>query len=146
MKNTSVFFLIFLIGMQLLPAQTGTLTGQFTDLRGKPLSYATVLVLDGDRFVTGARTDKEGKYTMANIDSGRYQVRIMYHGTGKRIYVADKRMENIRVIPDMINFLMASVVLEKYQDNHCYGDYRIPLFSKDPEPSGYTFGMYPFRF
>ncbi|RZK39052.1 MAG: TonB-dependent receptor, partial [Hymenobacter sp.] len=64
------------------PAAGGRLTGTVTDAAtGKPISYATVAVLDGaGKVVNGGVCGDDGKFVLPGIPSGTYTVQISFLG------------------------------------------------------------------
>ncbi|SVB02591.1 uncharacterized protein METZ01_LOCUS155445, partial [marine metagenome] len=72
--------IIFLSGF--LFAQGGTISGKVTDKdNDKPLVAANVMV-SGDvlKSMTGSATDGEGRYTVPNLPSGQYTLKVNYMG------------------------------------------------------------------
>jgi len=71
---------IFLSGF--LFAQGGTISGKITDKdNGKPLVAANVMVSgDALKSMTGSATDAEGRYTVPNLPSGQYTLKVNYMG------------------------------------------------------------------
>ncbi len=64
-------------------AATGRITGTVTDAAtGKPVSYATVAVLDGatGKVVNGGVCGDDGKFVLAGIPAGTYTVQISFLG------------------------------------------------------------------
>ncbi|MGI4744077.1 MAG: TonB-dependent receptor domain-containing protein [Janthinobacterium lividum] len=64
------------------PAAGGRLTGTVTDaVNGKPISYASVAVLDGaGKVVNGGVCGDDGKFVLPGIPSGTYTVQISFLG------------------------------------------------------------------
>jgi outer membrane receptor protein involved in Fe transport len=64
------------------PAAGGRLTGTVTDAAtGKPISYATVAVLDGaGKVVNGGVCGDDGKFVLPGIPSGTYTVQVTFLG------------------------------------------------------------------
>ena len=71
---------IFLSGF--LFAQGGTISGKITDKdNGKPLVAANVMVSGNAlKSMTGSATDAEGRYTVPNLPSGQYTLKVNYMG------------------------------------------------------------------
>ncbi len=57
-----------------LAAQTVTLSGTASDAKGKPVANATVTLKPAQGSVIEVRTDKEGKYSFANLAPGDYTI------------------------------------------------------------------------
>ncbi len=55
-----------------LSAQTGTIRGQVTDAETGETLIGVTVVLEGT--TTGAPTDLDGKYSIANIEPGTYSI------------------------------------------------------------------------
>lgn len=64
------------------PAASGRLTGTVTDAAtGKPISYATVAVLDGTgKVINGGVCGDDGKFVLPGIPAGTYTVQISFLG------------------------------------------------------------------
>ncbi|MBJ6144313.1 TonB-dependent receptor [Hymenobacter sp. BT559] len=64
------------------PAASGRLTGTVTDAAtGKPISYATVAVLDGTgKVINGGVCGDDGKFVLPGIPSGTYTVQVSFLG------------------------------------------------------------------
>lgn len=53
---------------------TGTLQGLVVDAQGKSLGGAQVTVLQGDKKMATAVTDRDGKFQVANLTTGIYEI------------------------------------------------------------------------
>src|SRR5215207_5364172 len=82
MSNRMVprWFLLLVVPLlagRAVQAQTGRVTGTVTDSAGgRPISgVEVVIVAEGGRIQTGARTDAAGKYTLASVAPGDVRLR-----------------------------------------------------------------------
>jgi len=73
----TILFTFFLLPLLAL-SQTATLSGKIVDGAGESLVFSTVVVLNGDIFVAGARVDNNGAYKIENINPGFYRVIVKY--------------------------------------------------------------------
>ena len=79
--------LLTAVGIQ---AQTGTLSGKVTDkVSGLPISYATIVVKEADKTVTGGITDDNGLFEIKNLAPKKYDVEIQYMGYKTHMAPAD---------------------------------------------------------
>src|SRR5699024_6512515 len=79
-------------------AQTGTIEGRVTDQQsGKPLISANVFI---ESLMSGAATNVDGEFTIADIPYGTYKLRVSYVGyQTKTINVTvDESTESIEII------------------------------------------------
>ncbi|MDD2436032.1 MAG: outer membrane beta-barrel family protein [Massilibacteroides sp.] len=67
-------FIYVLTGLS-LTAYSQSRSGQVIDTRGEPVEYATIILLEADRQVSGAITDSSGFFTLSATD-GVYDLRI----------------------------------------------------------------------
>lgn len=56
---------------------SGTLTGRVTDVEGRPLAGASVVIAS---LMTGVATDNDGRYALRGLREGKYGVHISYTG------------------------------------------------------------------
>ena len=56
------------------------ITGTITSTKKEPLVSASVSVKQNGKFISGAITDFDGNYEISNIDSGLYDVTVIYVG------------------------------------------------------------------
>ncbi len=70
---------IFVLAVQLSVAQTASISGKIIS-EGKPIAFANVLLVGTS---TGATTDTSGVYTIKNIQSGNYIIRVACIGFDK---------------------------------------------------------------
>ena len=98
-------FLFLTIGLS-AQSSTGTLEGKITDNANKqPLMFANVSLYEADSIVpkTGTQTDLDGNYSISNIDSGKYDLKISYVGYG------EKTIASITIYSGEINRLNVSL-------------------------------------
>lgn len=98
--------LLFLFGLNLVPAQEMEITGKVTDTEGEPLPGVTV-VKKGT--TTGTITDIDGNYS---VEASRGDVLVYsFVGMGKReVRVADQRILNVELISTMQDLEEVTVV------------------------------------
>src|SRR6476660_322712 len=64
-----------------LNAQNGTLSGKVTEKSsGLPISYATIVIKEAGKTVTGGITDDNGLFEIKNLVPKKYEVEIQYMG------------------------------------------------------------------
>lgn len=82
MRKTALILLILLIGCVtfLNAATTGRLAVRVRDNQGKPIAYVNVMVIQGNRGVTGGQTNDRGTAIIINIPPGVYTVRFSLVG------------------------------------------------------------------
>jgi len=73
-KNIFLSIFCFLIGATQIFAQTGSITGQVTDVKTGETLFGANVVIAGT--TTGAATDFDGNYTIANLEAGTYDLQI----------------------------------------------------------------------
>lgn len=72
---TTLCFVAFFAQMAF--AQTGTITGQVMDHNGETVPGANVLLVETGQ---GAATNADGEYTISNVESGTYTLRVTFVG------------------------------------------------------------------
>lgn len=126
------FILFLLLAAPWAFAQDGKLSGTVKDENGDNVPYATVLVYNGDQFVNGARTDDGGKFSIQPIESGKYSVTVKY-------LTSEKTITDVTILPGQTRDLDISFeVVATTTDEVVIEEYKIPVFEKDPAPSGQT--------
>lgn len=75
--KTTYLLLLFSFVTTVVTAQESALKGKITDKNSNPLPYASIQ-LEGT--VRGAQSNAEGKFTMSNIPSGSYMLKVMNLG------------------------------------------------------------------
>lgn len=96
-------FLILIVFPGLLFSQAGKLSGRVTDFEGIPLVGANILIEGSD---LGAATDFEGYYSIINVRSGTYVVKIRYVGYQTKV------VENVKISADQTTKLDAMLKIE----------------------------------
>jgi len=89
MKKTATIALLFLLLPFFSFAQTGSISG--TAINGdtkEPIMFGNVII---DGTGQGVSTDMDGKYKLANLESGTYTIKFSYLG------LKDKLVENVEV-------------------------------------------------
>jgi hypothetical protein len=75
------------IGALSLPAANLSVSGRVVDLRSRPVAYATIYGYgQGQPVRLTARTDAEGKFTLAGVCAGRIDLRVDPYGKGQRLW------------------------------------------------------------
>ncbi len=132
-KRLLFLMLCILLGGGALHAQT-VLEGSVTEKDGgAPVLFATIAVKKGNELVTGAQTDFDGKYRIANLDAGTYDVEASYVG------MQTQKITGVLVINNKItrlDFSLANegVVLKTAEVRA----YKVPLIDKGSPESGQT--------
>ncbi|MCU7494705.1 MAG: TonB-dependent receptor [Ignavibacteria bacterium] len=89
-------------------AQTGTIYGKITDLKGSPLAGANVVVLGT---TTGTSTDTSGTYRLSGLKPGIYRLEISMIGYRKSI----TGEVELRKTPVELNFTLEETALQSKQ-------------------------------
>ncbi|MES2767044.1 MAG: TonB-dependent receptor [Bacteroidota bacterium] len=115
--------LLFILGVFVAPAVTyagiyGTLVGKVTDAEGKPVSGATIKVEGTTR---GAYAKADGNYTVSNITSGTYTIRVTgvgYKDNTTRLTIsADQTLtHNVKLQSDVVQTKGVEVVAKRDVD------------------------------
>ncbi len=75
-----LFGLLFLwVGTSFAARQQPSLHGRVVDESGAPISFATVVLLQGEQQVSGLATDADGAFWM-DVEAGDYTLRVQYVG------------------------------------------------------------------
>lgn len=83
-------FFLALFASFLTSAQTGTLSGKVTEKSSNlPISYATIVIKEADKVVTGGITDDNGLFDIKNLAPKNYVVEIQYMGYKTYVATAD---------------------------------------------------------
>jgi hypothetical protein len=84
--------------------EKGEITGVVHDDLGEPLIGAKVILLSGEKIITGCMTDLDGKFRISNIEPGTYDVEVNYVG------YSSKKIEDIVVNGfQKIDFIMINM-------------------------------------
>lgn len=89
------------ISYQEEPIKTGqsTLKGRVIDVNtNEALSFANLAVYQGNKIITNVSTDIDGQYTIKPIQSGIYNVKVLYVGYNP------SQINNIQLVPNKITF------------------------------------------
>ncbi len=112
-------------------AQT-VLEGKVADDAGEALIGATVKVLKGTDFVRGTITDFDGKYRVAPLDPGTYDVEFSYTG------FAVQKITGVRILTNQITFLDATMSNNAQIDVVDIVAFKVPLIEQDKTSGGQT--------
>ncbi|MEM9141932.1 MAG: TonB-dependent receptor, partial [Bacteroidota bacterium] len=77
MRNTILPFLIVLLGLEILSAQTGTIQGKVVSPKGNPIADVSVKVANT---TMGNVTDATGVFILKNVPVGTYRLEISFIG------------------------------------------------------------------
>jgi len=82
--------LFFLLCTAFVHAQKNNLlTGKVTDKNNTPISYASIVIKDDNKIVTGGITDDNGLFEIKNLEPKKYSVEIQYIGYKNYLASAD---------------------------------------------------------
>jgi outer membrane receptor protein involved in Fe transport len=88
MRITMLF--LALLASVCIQAQTGTLSGKITEKSSNlPISYATVVIKEAGKVVTGGITDDNGLFDIKNLALKKYDVEIQFMGYKTHSTTAD---------------------------------------------------------
>ena len=74
LKAFSLIMLFGLFAFDAMAGQTGEIRGTVKNNKNEALAFATVRVMAGGLFISGAQTDFDGKYSIKNLEAGKYDV------------------------------------------------------------------------
>ena len=84
--------------------EKGEITGVVKDEYGEALPFAKVILLVGEKIITGTNTDLDGNFKISNISPGEYDIEVNYVG------YSSKKIEGIIVKEHQkIDFVMISM-------------------------------------
>ena len=78
LKLLQFFFFASLFSMQ--AQKNGVLTGKVTDKNNIPISYASVVLKEADKIITGGITDDNGLFEIKNLELKNYNIEIQFIG------------------------------------------------------------------
>lgn len=79
--NIKLLLIFLLLPAGVLFAQKGSISGKVSDkAAGFPISYATIVIKNGDKTVTGGITDDNGSFEIKNLEPASYRVDVQYMG------------------------------------------------------------------
>jgi len=79
--NLKLLFVCFFASILSVHAQkNGTLSGKVTDKNNAPISYASIVLKEDGKIVTGGITDDNGLYEIKNLELKNYNVEIQFIG------------------------------------------------------------------
>lgn len=108
MRHLILFIGLFALGYQAM-AQQGQLSGTILDASGEPLIGANVLLVEASR---GSSTNRYGKFTLENLETGEYQLQVSFVGFEKyeqSITVNPQQGTQIEVALSPINISLRDV-------------------------------------
>ena len=88
------FYLFFLLFLNVISAQNGSVKGTVLDHQnGSPIEYASAALINpiDNAVIAGAVSNKNGNFTIQNVKSGTYKIKIYFIGYQEQI------IENIKV-------------------------------------------------
>ncbi|WNJ20158.1 TonB-dependent receptor domain-containing protein [Pontibacter sp. G13] len=85
LRRFSTLSLFLLMICHWAVAQDGKLAGKVLDKDGLPVSFATVVVFDGELVKHGGQTDAEGTFSFNPVAAGTYRVQARYLGNVKAV-------------------------------------------------------------
>lgn len=95
MKKIVSLFVVALI-CQILPAQTLKLRGAIVSSSHQPIEFANVVLRNNDSvFVTGSVTDERGKFSLGNLQKGKYNLQISCLGYQTKIMNLNDFVDNL---------------------------------------------------
>ena len=105
LKKLLTLITLYLMTVPMLYAQTGSITGTVIDSKsGEGLPGANVAITEINR---GASTDADGRYTITNVPSGTYTLRLSFIGyksQSREVQVgAGKMVVNIQLKPSSLS-------------------------------------------
>lgn len=80
MKRLSILLVVLIMGvLEAMAARQTPVRGRVVDEEGRPVAFATVVLLDGERQVAGVATDADGSYLLQAPD-GNYLLNVQFLG------------------------------------------------------------------
>ncbi len=129
----SFFFILISLGFTYAQSGTGTLKGTVVDESGEPLPFVTVSLWENGNLKTGASTDFDGNFKIANLEAGKYDLEISFVG-----YQTQKTegivIKGGKLLPLPKITLKEGKMLEGVE----IITYKVPLIDKDGGSSGGT--------
>ncbi|MFT3795520.1 outer membrane beta-barrel protein [Flavobacterium sp.] len=94
--NLKLLLLCFFASVFSMQAQkNGTLSGKVTDKNNAPISYASIVLKEAGKIITGGISDDNGNYDIKNLEPKNYTVEIQFIGyktfTGKADFTTGQR-------------------------------------------------------
>lgn len=88
--NLKLLLLCFFASILSMQAQkNGSLSGKVTDKNNVPISYASIVLKESGKIITGGITDDNGTYEIKNLDLKDYTVEIQFIGYKTLVAKAD---------------------------------------------------------
>ncbi|MBS1689873.1 MAG: TonB-dependent receptor, partial [Bacteroidetes bacterium] len=109
-----IFFILF---STLAEARSGGVSGQVTDINGKPLSYANVILLKTDSvtLVKASLTDDNGNFSLEPIEKGQFVLKVTLLGyntyANSNVTVADEQIKLPAIILEAKNGTLTEVTV-----------------------------------
>jgi len=115
-------------------AQGASVKGKVIDKSGEPLPFVNVALLQNGNLKTGATTDFDGKFKIANLDAGKYDLTVKFVGY-KTYKIEGLIIKGGQLLPlDDLVLTESSELLEVVE----VVTYKVPLIDKDGGASGGT--------
>ena len=115
-------------------AQGASVKGKVVDKSGEPLPFVNVALMQNGNLKTGATTDFDGKFKMANLDPGKYDLTVKFVGF-KTYKLEGLIVKGGQLLPlDDLVLTESSELLEVVE----VVTYKNPLIDKDGGASGGT--------
>ena len=125
-------FIAFSVSAQ--GATGASVKGKVVDKSGEPLPFVNVAILQNGNVKSGATTDFDGKYKIANIDAGKYDLTVKFVGY-KTYKIEGVVVKGGQLLP------MKDIVLSESSELLEVVEvvtYKVPLIDKDGGASGGT--------
>lgn len=96
-----------------------SLTGIVTDITGEPVAFASVVLRKNGVVVKGGTTDFDGRYSIANVPDGVYELRISfvgYNNVERKVVLKNNQLleQNATLISSQNELKEVMIVTDKY--------------------------------
>lgn len=105
MKTLQLFIAgsLLMTGSWLSAQTTGIIKGTLTDLKGEPMLFANVALLDDTTMIANTQTDDKGDYAFKQITPGTYNLKFSFVG------YTSKKIKGVNVDPLQIAYVNTSM-------------------------------------
>ena len=133
-KKVTLSFIASLFVSFSVFAQGASIKGDVVDKNGEPLPFVNVAIMQNGNLKSGATTDFDGNFKIANIDAGKYDLTVKFVGY-KTYKIEGLIIKGGQLLPlGSLVLTESSELLEVVE----IVTYKVPLIDKDGGASGGT--------